>query len=152
MRYKVYFVVSTDFHVPNFRREFDHTEHTVYQFVEAEDSTPIRDIIKAADSQFNINTDPQITTETRRFHSIYDADFQAIANSKRARESIAKVQRVASPQPAPRQSFFGSQQAIPPDSDVACVECSSKAIGYFRCKDGVTKALCRLHSALEAYK
>jgi len=151
MRYKVYFVISTDFHVPNFRREFDHTEHTVYQFTEADESTPIKDIIKAAESQFNINLAPEVATETLRFHSIYDADFQAVANSKLARESIARVRQSPIPAAPPRPAF-GLEETYDQDVDVLCLRCSSKAVGVFKGKDGISRPLCRLHSALEAMK
>jgi len=147
MRYKVYFVVETDYHLPNPRWGFDHTAHTVYQIVEMDESTPIKDIIDAAKNKFDPNPCPTVTTEVLRFQSIFDADFKASLDRSWTRASIAKVGGVTLPQPV-----FRLEQAIDQDSDVLCVLCSSKAVGVFKCKDGVSKPLCSLHRALEVMK
>jgi len=151
MRYKVYFVVDTDFHIPNPRREFDCMSHTVYQFVEADDSTPIKDIIEAARNKFDKDINPEVATNVFRFQSVFDADFQASVNHKQVLTSIARDRKAAS-LPAIPQPVFRQEQVIDQGSDVSCLLCLSKAVGVFRCKDSISRPLCSIHRALEMMK
>ena len=160
MRLKVYFVYQGHFVVDPPRGSPGRMEHTVYQFVDADENTPIGKIIEEARSKFIININKDICIENVSFQSIFDADFQdevgrrarlasAEAEGYRANRS-AYTPAVQRQTPQPVVSSFTPQQAIDPSSDVVCAKCSSKATGYFKCKDGQTKPLCRLHCALEA--
>ena len=160
MRFKVYFVMHTEFIENPPRGSSRGQESTIYTFVDAELDTPIGDIIKEARDFFKININPNVCLEELHFQSIFDRDFQDQV-SKKARELRLEADstRFGRPtyhsqpsQPAsiPVVSKFTPQQPIDQSADVACFKCSSKAAGYFKCKDGLSHPLCRLHCALEA--